>query len=54
MCLTAGAGESAAWSCGDLVLTHAMPGYTTMNRERSLTLIHNSATAWPRPVVAPW
>jgi RHS repeat-associated protein len=52
LCLTAGAGESAAWSCGDLVVTHSMPGYATMGRERTLTLIHNSATAYARPVVA--
>jgi hypothetical protein len=52
LCLTAGAGESAAWSCGDLVVTHSMPGYATMGRERALTLIHNSATAYPRPPVA--
>ncbi len=52
LCLTAGAGEAAAWSCGDLVVTHAMPGFTTMGRERTLTLIHNSATAYPRPAIA--
>ncbi len=52
LCLTAGAGESAAWSCGDLLITHPMPGYNTMNRERMLTLMHNSATADPRPAVA--
>ena len=52
LCLTAGAGEGGAWSCGDLVITHSMPGYSTMGRERSLTLIHNSATAYPRPPIA--
>lgn len=52
LCLTAGAGESAAWACGDLVITHSLPGYSTMGRERSLTLIHNSATAYPRPPIA--
>jgi RHS repeat-associated protein len=52
LCLTAGAGEAAAWSCGDLVVTHGMPGYATMGRERSPTLIHNSATAYPRPAIA--
>ena len=52
LCLTAGAGESAAWGCGDLVITHSMPGFSTMGRERSLTLIHNSATAYPRPAIA--
>ncbi|MFL5493646.1 MAG: RHS repeat-associated core domain-containing protein [Gemmatimonadales bacterium] len=52
LCLTAGAGEAAAWSCGDLVITHGLPGYATLGRERTLTLIHNSATAYPRPPVA--
>ena len=35
MCLTAGAGDGAAWSCGDLVITHAMPTYTTMDKGRT-------------------
>jgi hypothetical protein len=52
LCLTAGAGEAAAWSCGDLVITHSMPGFATLGRERALTLIHNSATAYPRPPIA--
>ena len=52
MCLTAGAGDGAAWSCGDLVITHAMPTYTTMNKGRNLTLIHNSATTHPMPPIA--
>ena len=52
LCLTSGASDGAAWNCGDLTLAHAMPAYTTMNRERSLTLIHNSATAYPRPAIA--
>lgn len=47
----AGAGE-AAWQCGDLLVSHSMPGYTTMGRERSLTLIYNSAQAVPKMVVA--
>ncbi|MFL5496857.1 MAG: RHS repeat-associated core domain-containing protein, partial [Gemmatimonadales bacterium] len=51
-CLTSGAGESAAWECGDLVVTHAMPTYTTMNRGRTLTLLYHSAQAAPSPAVA--
>jgi len=51
-CLTSGAGEAAAWSCGDLAVAHAMPAYTAMNRARNLTLIYNSAQAVPQPVVA--
>ena len=51
-CLTMGAGQSAGLSCGDLFVTHAMPAYRTMGRDRSLTLVYSSATAAPRPVVA--
>lgn len=40
---SAGAGESAAAQCGDLLVTHSLPGFTTMNKERALTLIYNSA-----------
>jgi hypothetical protein len=50
-CLVAGAGE-AAWQCGDLLVSHSMPGYTTMGRERSLTLVYSSAQAVPKPLVA--
>ena len=51
-CLTSGAGEAAAWECGDLVVTHAMPAYTSMNKARSLTLLYSSGQALPQPVVA--
>jgi len=49
-CLTVGAGEAAAWQCGDLLVSHALPGYATMGRERALTLVYNSAQAVPRQV----
>lgn len=52
LCLTVGAGESAAWNCGDLIVTHGMPTYSTMGRERSLTLVYNSNSANAHPVVA--
>ena len=45
LCLTAGAGESAGSSCGDLFVTHSMPVYRSLGRDRSLTLFYNSATA---------
>lgn len=51
LCLTSGAGEAAAWQCGDLLVAHGLPGYATMGRERTLTLLYNSAQAFPRPVV---
>ena len=52
LCLTAGAGEVAAWQCGDLLIAHGLPGYSTLGRERSLTLVYNSVTAVARPAIA--
>src|SRR4029077_17858536 len=52
LCLTSGAGETGMWECGDLVVTHSMPGYATLGHERALTLLYNSAQAVPKPVVA--
>jgi RHS repeat-associated protein len=52
LCLTSSAGEAAATQCGDLLVTHGLPGYRTMGRERTLTLLYNSAQAVPKPVVA--
>lgn len=52
MCLTAGAGEAAAYQCGDLMVAHSMPGYATKGRDRALTLIYNTSQAEPRPAVA--
>ncbi len=52
LCLTTGGGEASAWMCGDLVVTHALPGYSTIGRERQLTLLYNSAQAVPKPLVA--
>jgi hypothetical protein len=52
LCLTTGGGEATAVQCGDLLVAHGMPGYQTMGRDRSLTLVYNSASAAPRPVVA--
>jgi RHS repeat-associated protein len=51
LCLTSGAGEAAAAVCGDLIVSHGTPGYTTLGRERSLALVYNSHTAYPRPIV---
>lgn len=52
LCLTSGAGEAAAWQCGDLLVAHGTPAYATMGRDRSLTLLYSSAQAVPRPAVA--
>ncbi len=51
LCLTAGAGEGAAFQCGDLSIVHSLPGYTAMNKERTLSLLYNSAQAYPFPRV---
>ncbi len=53
LCLSSGAGEAAASVCGDLVVNHALPGYATMGRERSLALVYNSSSALPQPVLVP-
>ncbi|HXG45461.1 MAG TPA: hypothetical protein VNJ71_11950, partial [Gemmatimonadales bacterium] len=51
LCLTSGAGERAAWQCGDLLVTHGMPGYQTLGKDRSLTLLYTSTQAAPRGLV---
>lgn len=52
LCLTVGAGQAAGLACGDLFVTHSMPAYRTMGRDRSLTLFYSSHEAAPRPTVA--
>jgi len=49
-CVTAGAGPGA-FQCGELLLAHSMPAYRSRERDRSLTLLYNSSTAKPHPVV---
>jgi YD repeat-containing protein len=44
-CLMTSAGPAGAFQCGDLVVAHAMPAYKTMNEDRRLTLLYNSAAA---------
>jgi RHS repeat-associated protein len=51
-CLTTGAGESAAFQCGDLLIAHSLPGFTSMNKARALTLVYNSSQAAARVAVA--
>jgi RHS repeat-associated protein len=45
LCFTTGAGAAAGNSCGDLFIIHGMPAYRTMGRDRSLSVLYNSATA---------
>lgn len=52
LCLTAAAGEGAASECGALRLVHVLPAVTTRNKRRVPTLLYNSQTAHPYPVVA--
>ncbi|MGI8496056.1 MAG: RHS repeat domain-containing protein, partial [Gemmatimonadaceae bacterium] len=46
------AGPGSAVQCGDLLYAHALPGYRSMGRPRTVTLLYSSATAKPTPVVA--
>ena len=52
LCLVSGAGEAAGVQCGDLLITHSMPAYATLGRDRSPTLLYSSHQAAPRPLVA--
>ncbi len=52
LCLNASAGDGAEVRCGDLLAYHALPAFRSMGRDRSLTLVYNSAVAEPRPRVA--
>ncbi|MEK7667200.1 MAG: hypothetical protein AAB409_00965, partial [Gemmatimonadota bacterium] len=54
LCLTVGAGQGAGIACGDLFVTHGMPAYRTMGRDRALTLFYSSHQAAPRPTVPVW
>jgi RHS repeat-associated protein len=51
-CLTIAAGSAAAFECGDLRIVHALPAIRTLNKARVPTLLYNSATADPYPIVA--
>ncbi|MEN8374616.1 MAG: RHS repeat-associated core domain-containing protein [Gemmatimonadota bacterium] len=50
-CVTSDAGPGAAFQCGELLAVHAMPAYRTLGRDRTLSLIYNSGTATPYPIV---
>jgi YD repeat-containing protein len=52
LCMVSGAGEAAGVGCGNLFVTHGMPAYRTMERDRSLALYYNSATATGLTLVA--
>jgi len=59
LCLTIAAGAAAASQCGDLRIIHPLPTTRTMNKVRTPTLLYNSQTAHPYPIVAanvtlPW
>jgi RHS repeat-associated protein len=46
-CVTAYAGEDAAYECGDLRVVHGLPGVRLLNRSTSPTLVYNSHHAVP-------
>ena len=50
-CPTAGAGPAAAVQCGHLLYAHGLPSYRSMGKARSLTMLHNSETARPMPML---
>ena len=52
LCVSAGLIASAQFECGDLVLTHALPTARTLTQSRTPTLLYNSQTAHPYPLVA--
>lgn len=49
-CLTSGA-ALGVWSCGDGLLFLRTPSVTTLDRARSLTLVHATNTVAPQPLV---
>ncbi len=49
-CLTTSRGP-LTWSCGDAMYFLETPGYTTLDRDRSMTLVYASNTAAPAPVI---
>ncbi|WP_337172379.1 RHS repeat-associated core domain-containing protein [Gemmatimonas aurantiaca] len=50
-CVTVALVDEAASECGDLRLTHALPGVRTMGQWRTPTLFYASQHARPRPLV---
>jgi RHS repeat-associated protein len=50
-CVTAFAGEDAAYECGDLRVAHGLPGVRLLNRSTAPTLVYNSHHAVPFVVV---
>ncbi|MEN8375750.1 MAG: RHS repeat-associated core domain-containing protein [Gemmatimonadota bacterium] len=50
-CVTTDAGPAAAFQCGELLAVHAMPAYRTLGRDHTLSLVYNSGTATPYPIV---
>jgi RHS repeat-associated protein len=52
LCLTVAAGAAGAYECGDLRLVHALPTTRTLSKARTPTLLYNSQTAHPYPLVA--
>jgi len=52
LCLAIAAGTAAASECGDLRMVHPLPTTRTMNKGRTPTLLYNSQTAHPFPIIA--
>ncbi len=51
LCLAVALGDASASECGDLRLSHPLPGIRTLGRQRTPMLEYSSAAAHPYPLV---
>jgi RHS repeat-associated protein len=53
-CVTVSLTANAAYECGDLRLSYALPTIRVMNQARAATMLYNSQHAAPQPIVRAW
>jgi RHS repeat-associated protein len=53
-CVTVAIRSNAAYECGDLRLTYALPAIRVFNQTRNAMLLYNSQHARPTPIVRAW
>lgn len=51
MCLTVSLTKRAAYQCGDLLLQYQLPAVRVLGKTQAPTLLYNSQTAHPKPVL---
>ena len=51
MCLTVNLVKDAAYQCGDVVFTHALPSVRVLGKMQTPVLVYNSQQAVPHPLV---